>query len=759
MLEGEFSFWLRNQTKSYAASVTAYPCSYDGSSYIIDTDHPIGSKTIPKPSSTPSFQKINFTSETSTRVALLISRAYFDDFTYTPGTVSQDPILKVTGYANGSSYDFGGKPVEEDTPQTFTIVNGGGSLLTVNSINVTGDYRLSEIDTPFDLEPNAAQDITVYTPAKDSNGVLKIESNDSDGDYIINLSSTFKVPVPIMGITPVSMDFGKVVSDVTRTVKVTNTGDADLVAKAVSNSESFIVTEEEIIVKPKEESELAITFHFDEENPGIYTGVITVTPNVGEPVEITVTAKATDPNLWEEDFEDGEIPEGWETIGWKVQKGGYGNNGTFMAYAGTTKGNTLTTPRLYAKKGEALTFEIGGGTDGTDKLTIEYSHDRNEWTAIDGSPFSSTGEKSFVSPEDGYYYLRFQGQYAMLDNFSGFKLAPKTHDISVTAYNLPSTANQYLDYTASVTLKETKGNNEELELVLYLDDEEVATEDAVNLDAGEEKQISISFTPETAVEAASIKLVVKYADEELVAAQGNLTVKAALVYDEDTVVDFETGRKDVIHFNYKPVEGWNTFAAPFEATDEILTQIFGPDYRAYEIDGYYDNCINFKETSRFAAGYPYLIYTPDTEKAAEKVIISDVTILRTTGQSDVKTHVEFQATLTPLSAEELAGCHLFSAPVASYAMDTDNSFDVPVVKASGDDDALKAYRGYLKLSETAAASPIVRLYNNDGTVTSIDRTEMEKSGVELIFDLNGIPVKKPVSKGIYIIDGKKVIIR
>ena len=197
VLEGEFNFYLRNLTKSYQATVTAYACTYEDGNFELGRE--IDYKKLSKSSSTPTFENVKFTSPTATRVALLISQGYFDDFTYTPGILAQGgPSLTVSGYASGDTYNFGGVPVSAATEASFTLINGGDQDLTISSVTVSGKYQITEGGESFTIAPNENGVVKVITPAEDTEGQLEIISNDADNSpFVINLKSEYKVPKPV----------------------------------------------------------------------------------------------------------------------------------------------------------------------------------------------------------------------------------------------------------------------------------------------------------------------------------------------------------------------------------------------------------------------------------------------------------------------------------------------------------------------------------------------------------------------------------
>ena len=419
-LIGNFSFWLRNQTKNYQASISAYACVYsEGQLTLGDL---LGSKTLSKTSgSKPNWEQVTFNAPTGTRVALLISRGHLDDFTYEPYEASAEATLTVSGFASGSSYDFG--TVVAGTTKTFSLWNGGLAELSISSITVTGDFTITAGADLTSLAPEATAEVTIATPDKDAEGVLTITSSDANSPYTISLKSTNKVAVPIMGVDPTTIVFGNVTADASQDVTVSNTGDAELTATIASSNTDFTVSAESLTVPAGESKTFTVTYHYNAEAYGGHAATITLTPNVGEAVTISVSASVKDPNAWSEDFSGNVMPEDWEIIGTK-EYWSFDN--------GTAEGNYyepngyLVTPKLIVKEGESLTFQARSKQYNTD-IKVDYQKDGGEWINILSENRNTQTEYETYTIgglEAGTYRFRFMTDRICLDNFEGFQLAP-----------------------------------------------------------------------------------------------------------------------------------------------------------------------------------------------------------------------------------------------------------------------------------------------------------------------------------------------
>lgn len=575
--------------------------------------------------------------------------------------------------------------------------------------------------------------------------------------FILNLNA------PKLEVSPLEdAVFGKVTSGpVSKTYEVKNIGTGLLTVNITSSSDDFTVEPAEIKdIEPENPVEFTVTFNHDIDKLGEKEALITVTPSYNSLAAVTFKASAIakNPYLWEEDFEEGEIPEGWSNTGWTIEKpkASTYNNGTYMAYAGTSSSvPVITTPRLWASEGQELSFEIGNSTDSYDPMTVEYSHDQIDWTPIEDSPIKAGGTYTFTAPETGYYYLRFQGKYGRIDNFLGFRLALKDHDISISGQNIPAAGHQYVDYTASVTLKEMTGKEEKANVSLYFGEEQVATAETT-LEPDATLQVELSFLPVKAYENVEASIVITYAEGETLRGENvTVTVSEAPVWSENEDNDFESTTIPALVFDYTVNEGWNTISVPFALDDSYLEQIFGPRFEVYELGGYEDNTIKFrsalKNNGKYAPGYPYVVHIPNVAVAYdveedEEVESSTPIILK-----DVKIE-------QPTPQEERKGLVAFKGSFNSGSADTD-LYELNAQGALDSNPAIRAFRAYISLDPQIETVPEVKFYDGSGVETGVSMNYSDSVYPEGIYNLNGIRVSEPLVPGIYIINGKKVILR
>lgn len=672
-----------------------------------------------------------------------IDNVYGGKFDTTPR-----PKLAVDGIENGGSLSWGYSDVPAGDTKTITLKNDGTADLDV-TIDATDDYTVDPATAT--IAAGGTVEVTVGTPAHDGNGTLTITPAEGSGlsPYTISLSSYYKEPKPVMAIDKTSIAFGRVNAVTSETITVSNTGDADLVVTiANDNAENFSVDPaDQLIVAPGEEGTVTITYHFVDGTWGTFNANVKLTPNYGGTYDvktIAVSATSKDPNAWDEDFEEGSIPANWIADGWTVSTpGSYsGGNGTKMA-GGNSKTATLITPRLIATEGQELTLELGGA-DSSYPLTVEYSTDRETWETV--ASFTENGTQTIAAPTTtSNFYLRFTG-WVYIDNLAGFKLDLPAHDAVITTTTIPATGAQFAEYTASVTVKEQAGKAEELTAKFFIGETQYGDDVVETVNANGTKTYTVTFTPEEAI-SGDAYFTVTNENIELTSEKKAVEFAAAPVFDEMAANDaIVTGNEAAVLVKYTAKAGWNTIALPFALTEDILTQIFGKGWKAYEFNGYTDGALSFKPATFFSAGYPYVVYSEAPVANENGFVVNNVNVSAATANSDSYGGATLQATYAPIAAPDMAGKY---GVVPSTGK----------IQKGSDKASLKGLRAYFELPADAEGSKLMMVFmDEDGSTTSINGVEAIAADNAEAFDLNGRKLNGQKS-GIIIKNGKKVVVK
>ena len=531
-------------------------------------------------------------------------------------------------------------------------------------------------------------------------------------------------------------DFGKVKGQpVAKTYTVTNAGTGVLNVAITSSDAYFTISKTELSLGKGESTTFELGLVFDD-NYGEKSADITITPSYDEAAAIVIKATAitADPNIWEEDFESGAIPEGWINNGWTINTQRHPG----MAYAGSSDDNMLITPRLYATKEQTLRFEVVEAEE-TYPQKVEWSHDREEWTLVDS--YMEDGVKVFTAPEDGHYYLRFSGRYTYVDNFYGFKLDQAEHDVIISKSNLPAVGYQYAEYVATVTLKEQVGKDEDLTATLIINDDDVVSVDG-KVTANGEIELTLRYTPEEVLENATAYIEVVYEGGSLVTDKIAFTVNPALVIDEEAENIFENATYPSVIVKYTAKAGWNTITLPFAVSD---LSVFGEGVKAYEFSGYKDGVLSFKVATNFVAGYPYILYVETPAK--NELLFLNANITATTEKYDSYNGAIFQGTYAPIAAPGMAGKY---GVVPSTGK----------IQKGGQKASLKAMRAYFELPDQQGATEFTLNFEDGGVVNSIGAVEFVNGQTGKVYDLSGRRVNvSQLRPGVYVKDGKKFVVK
>lgn len=574
------------------------------------------------------------------------------------------------------------------------------------------------------------------------------------GDYfgidIIN-GYHYNQEAPALGVTLASTNittgyednFGlKVKEAISHTYTIKNTGTGTLTGTITSSVPNhFTVSESEFSLAKDETLDFDLSLVFDE-NYGEKASVITIHPTNEGLADIVINASATtkDPNIWEEDFENG-IPSTWinESSAWSATL--WNHEGQAGPSSNSTA--TLTTPRLLATEGQVLQFEVIDAESATYFMKAEYSTDRTNWTLIEN--YTTSGTKEFTAPADGNYYLRFTGYYTYVDNFYGFKENNPEHDAYITAKSIPATGTQYAEYTATATVKELTGKEEELTAKFYIGETQYGETVVETVTAKGTKTFTVTFTPEAAI-SGDAKFVITGAegtDINLTSETVAVTIAAAPVFDETVAPELAEGTLPSVVVKYTAKSGWNTICMPFALTSDILTSIFGEGWKAYEFKSYENDLLGFDIASTFYAGYPYIIHVATAAEHEDGVILNNVNIPSSAVEvnNDIHSGATFQGTY---------------APIAAPGMEDKWGVTSEAKIAKGTNEAsIKGFRAYFELPDGVSGARLSFYDDATGITTIIGADELND---DKVYNLGGQRVQNP-KKGLYIINGKKVVIK
>lgn len=244
-------------------------------------------------------------------------------------------------------------------------------------------------------------------------------------------------------------------------------------------------------------------------------------------------------------------------------------------------------------------------------------------------------------------------------------------------------------------------------------------------------------------------------------------VEVGVVYDTELALNEETDNAatleewdgyeaDVTLTRTLQAGGWNTLALPFNVEAATLTAInaklalMGGSMTVKELTGSsFENgtlTLNFGDATSIKAGTPYLVKVTPVAVALATMPFAGAQISKTAVTVET-TAVDFVPTLglTAVSGDTKEILFVSSG----------NKLLHPTTLP----DNMKGFRAYFKLKGDAVNASSFTLDFGDGNTTGIQTIENGEVNSESIYDLQGRRVNNAAQKGVYIVNGKKVVIK
>ena len=239
---------------------------------------------------------------------------------------------------------------------------------------------------------------------------------------------------------------------------------------------------------------------------------------------------------------------------------------------------------------------------------------------------------------------------------------------------------------------------------------------------------------------------------------GTLTVSLASLTLADNA-DNNNAINDVIsHYGRKAdvtlsgrtltANNWNTLCLPFDLSSAQIASIFGNGTKVKTLSSYSSNTttvkVTFIDAAEIEAGKPYIIKPTNT---VENPVFADVTIDKTMNDVTVG-GATFKGTYGPVVLTANDKRRLFLA---------NNTLWYPTAELT-----VRTCRAYFELTnevpETAGAPSIVIDYGEAASLTPAPSPTGEGSGYWYTLDGRRLD-KKPTQKGIYVKNGRKVVVK
>ena len=237
-----------------------------------------------------------------------------------------------------------------------------------------------------------------------------------------------------------------------------------------------------------------------------------------------------------------------------------------------------------------------------------------------------------------------------------------------------------------------------------------------------------------------------YANHHFTVADLSLKHAGTNVIDETAIYDNTLADENVsILLNRTIKEGMNTVVLPFDLTADDITTLGGEGAVAYTVSAYNaatDN-LTFGVLSEVPANQPFFLKATQAGKEysfENKTLVAGDPILEVSEDCSLVGNYDFKKTVPQGDAN---GSYYILSGGKFYSVDSEVT--------------IKNTRFYVATSAPAGANALSFSFEDE--VTGINGIVDETAAPKAIYNLQGQKVNAPVKGGIYIIDGKKMLVK
>jgi hypothetical protein len=225
---------------------------------------------------------------------------------------------------------------------------------------------------------------------------------------------------------------------------------------------------------------------------------------------------------------------------------------------------------------------------------------------------------------------------------------------------------------------------------------------------------------------------------------GNISILSCEAIEIDENADYDNtlavSGVDVSLKRTITASGFNTLVLPFDLTEAQIKAAFGDDAQVYAYESGEGTSVKFSEATAITANVPVLL-TTSTASASTPYTFSNVDIKAATKAVAEGADIDFVGTYA--AETSMDGKYFISG--SKIFLGTDQSQKMKGTRAYLE---VKSGSGINALSLNIDGENITAIQGIDGTITP-----------KAIYNLQGQKVTTPVKGGIYIIDGKKTLVK
>lgn len=245
------------------------------------------------------------------------------------------------------------------------------------------------------------------------------------------------------------------------------------------------------------------------------------------------------------------------------------------------------------------------------------------------------------------------------------------------------------------------------------------------------------------------------------------TTNVVLKETATVFLPFKNGNKTVLNTSDLPInnanvtlertlsnEYWNTLCLPFNVYSEQIEEVFGAGTKVSQFDNAVNQTINFSSVDMITAGIPCVIMPKNT---VENPVFENVSITSSSPVSTYKGAYHFDGHYV---------CYDMKTDQTEYFLNSRGSLNYP---ADENQNHLKGLRATFTLPAPSLSSLVsLRVFFDEQMVSEgldvVDGVDAISglTNIHPVYNLNGQYVgttKDSLAKGVYIVNGKKIVIR
>lgn len=435
------------------------------------------------------------------------------------------------------------------------------------------------------------------------------------------------------------------------------------------------------------------------------------------------------------------------------------NGGTYLAGSKYSWNALYSTQKVSIASGQKFIISAQGMGSTSAQLCLKYSSTSqtanssfevvaNFTTEIQSSSAQVTFTDLVVEdiPEGEYYFQIISKAVNINSVIIGNPSATPKLSVSPISVDFGSVGTSDMQRTITVSnigvglMDVTIANDNESDFT-------VSTTSLTGIDTGESQTFDVTFNYDAAdlgLKSATITVTPSYGT----AIDINVSATAVellpdYTFDENEASTWDaswSGTKAVL-LKYTPSNGWNTFCVPFEPA-ALMDDIFGAGWKAYTFSSYSEGTISFTKATNVAARIPYVVYVETAASHPSGILFETSSYIYGSPTDTNDGKVTFKGTYAPKAAGTLTG---------NYGVTSDG-----MIAKAGSGASLKGYRAYF--TGVPAGSQIKGFVIDGEDATDIGLVQMVEGSDKPVYNMSGQKVQK-AQRGIYIINGKKVVIK